>query len=383
MQRQCTAFTDAAIRHLRHQLRRPVMDSVDGHNVEPARRWRCQRPPGLWSRREESGDMSGKSFGVFPYVGTLHALQSVNNYVLSLCLYHNILSLREDKITTGRGRLRNLSGRVSRRVMTFVNRPVRELALKRFISKIEARRRAEMDNSWTKRELRPGQVTYPRSRSRSLERLRNGPDQSVAEEISSNKEKSAELVTGNNDNDGAVIVNGLPFWITAEDPQLIDREDSDTDDELPLNADIVLDVHRRNLELDKMPAIPVVLDPLDDLRKLQKRDKLFFTKTVLFGNSVRSMINLSDTTSMKISRKQGKISTLSFNQPDTRFLYLRERFWVLTEDPYTPTCIARPEVHGRRKGSLTESTNKRQKGLVQPEEEGRNSSNNEETVGVQ
>ncbi|KAE9416587.1 hypothetical protein Angca_000758, partial [Angiostrongylus cantonensis] len=222
------------------------------------------------SRREESHDMSGKSLG----------------------------------------RLRNLSGRVSRRVITFVSRPVRELAIRRFITKIEARRLAEMDKSWTRRELRPGQVAYPRSRSISLERLRNGPDQvfagalnpeitsqlpstSVAEEISSDKKKSAELVTGNNDNDGAVIVNGLPFWVAEENPQLIDREDSDTDDALPLSADIVLDVHRGNLELDKMPAIPVVLDPLDDLRKLQKRDKLFFTKTVLFGNSVRSMINLS------------------------------------------------------------------------------------------
>uniref|UniRef100_A0A0K0D9S3 Uncharacterized protein n=1 Tax=Angiostrongylus cantonensis TaxID=6313 RepID=A0A0K0D9S3_ANGCA len=188
------------------------------------------------------------------------------------------------------------------------------------------------------------------------------PSTSVAEEISSDKKTSAELVTGNNDNDGAVIVNGLPFWVAEENPQLIDREDSDTDDELPLSADIVLDVHRGNLELDKMPAIPVVLDPLDDLRKLQKRDKLFFTKTVLFGNSVRSMINLSEGITTKLQR---------------------ERFWELAEDPYTPTCTVRAEVHGRRRGSLAGNTNKRQKRLAQTGEEGRNSSNNEGAIGVQ
>ncbi|KAJ1374587.1 hypothetical protein KIN20_037299 [Parelaphostrongylus tenuis] len=244
------------------------------------------------------------------------------------------------------GRLRNHSGKVSRKVKTFVSRPVRELAIRKFISRIEARRRAQNGNNRTRTESRSGQRAFPQLRNRSLERLRSGPDQlaspctsgapvllpaflrykrsilpasnrqpvdlSVAEENCPNRDKSAELV---NDNGNAVIVNGLTFWITADDPLLIDREDSDTDDELPLNADVVLDVHIGNIELDEMPAIALVtcpehlskillkyminvglrvtLNPLGDLHKLQKKDNLFFTKAILFGNSVRSMINLS------------------------------------------------------------------------------------------
>ncbi|KAJ1358716.1 hypothetical protein KIN20_017212 [Parelaphostrongylus tenuis] len=193
----------------------------------------------------------------------------------------------------------------------------------------------------TRRESRSGQRAISQPRNRSLERLRNGPDQTVAEENCSNREESAELV---NDNGNAVIVNGLPFWITADDPLLIDQEDSDTDDELPLNADIVLDVHKGNIELDAMPATAVTLDPFDDLHRLQEKDKLFFSKGILFGNSVRSMTNLSDMASKKISKKRRKISTLSFDQPQTRYLYLRERFWELTERPYTPTCTTRGEA---------------------------------------
>ncbi|KAJ1358719.1 hypothetical protein KIN20_017217, partial [Parelaphostrongylus tenuis] len=190
------------------------------------------------------------------------------------------------------GRLRNLSGKVSHKVKTFFSRPVRESATRKLISRIEARRRAQNDNTMTRRESRFGQRAISQPRNRSLERLRNGPDQlaspctsgapvllpaflrykglilsatnlqpvdvSVAEENCSNREESAEHV---NDNGNAVIVNGLPYWITADDPLLIDQEDSDTDDELPLNADIVLDVHKGNIELDAMPATALVSRP--------------------------------------------------------------------------------------------------------------------------
>ncbi|KAJ1358717.1 hypothetical protein KIN20_017213 [Parelaphostrongylus tenuis] len=118
------------------------------------------------------------------------------------------------------GRFRNLSGKVSHKVKTFFSRPVREPATKKLISRIEARRRAQNDNNMTRRESRSGQRAFSQPRNRLLERLRNGPDQTVAEENCSNREESAELV---NDNGNAVIVNGLPFWITADDPLLIDQ----------------------------------------------------------------------------------------------------------------------------------------------------------------
>ncbi|KJH50759.1 hypothetical protein DICVIV_03106 [Dictyocaulus viviparus] len=289
-------------------------------------------------------------------------------------------SPREREDTSGKsfGRFRDLSERVSRKMKTFISRPISELAIKKFIGKIEARRQAELDNTLTRRELSPGQTLFPRSRSKSQgERVRNGPDQimcfkvfadvpdpevltqlpstTIAEDIALNNETSAELITGNKDNDGELLIDGLPFWIAGEEWRQIDPGDNDTDDDLPLNADIILDVDRGEVNLVKMPTVPVILDPLGDLSELRKRDKSFFAKSVLFGNSVRSMINLSDVTSTKVSIKRAKISTLSFVLPESRFVYMRERFWEFTEYPYRPNNATRGKTTRRRSGSVTTS----------------------------
>ena len=37
----------------------------------------------------------------------------------------------------------------------------------------------------------------------------------------------------------------------------------------------------------------MVLDPLNEVTLMKERDKLFFNRDILFGNTVRTMINLS------------------------------------------------------------------------------------------
>ncbi|EYC08155.1 hypothetical protein Y032_0067g22 [Ancylostoma ceylanicum] len=234
------------------------------------------------------------------------------------------------------GRILELSERVTRKVRTFVSRPIRQPAMRKFIARLELRKQAELAMK-DQRKLNDGDVSFPREKmKRAAERAQSGPPEdmfinvshdsfaclpstSVAEEtnLKERTETGCALVTGNNDNDGQVIVDGHPFWLEENE-----NEDTDTADDLPLNAEVVLDVDEGKIQLATIPKIPVVLDPFGDFSTLQKRDKLFFNKALLFGNSVRSMINLSDMTSVRARRRtkrnKGKPN---FITPTTRYFY--------------------------------------------------------------
>ncbi|KHJ90172.1 hypothetical protein OESDEN_09987 [Oesophagostomum dentatum] len=203
-------------------------------------------------------------------------------------------------------RFMNLSGRVGRKVKTFVSRPIREPVMRRFVRRVESRKNLEPPSS-KEDKLIHGEVSFPKLRRKtSVEKRRNGPDEvftdtsqadfnlpstSVAEDNLKRELKAAcKLVTGNNDNGGKVIINGRPFWVEEDQEE---NEDSDTADDLQLNAEVVLDVDDGKITLEHMPHIQIVLDPFNDLSVLKSRDGLFYTKGILFGNSVRSMINLS------------------------------------------------------------------------------------------
>ncbi|RCN50660.1 hypothetical protein ANCCAN_03273 [Ancylostoma caninum] len=113
-------------------------------------------------------------------------------------------------------------------------------------------------------------------------------------------------------------------------------EETDTADDLPLNAEVVLEVDEGNIELATAPKIPVILDSFEELRNLQKRDKLFFNKALLFGNTVRSMINLSDMTSVRVGRPTRRSKAKPrFTFPTMRYYYRREKWWRLKGLPYT------------------------------------------------
>ncbi|CAJ0591240.1 unnamed protein product [Cylicocyclus nassatus] len=243
-------------------------------------------------------------------------------------------------------RLLDLSERVGRKVKTFVSRPIRPAAMKRFVKRVRAR----ITLPRRTRELETyGEVAFPRTQRLSSERRKEAenifvdatqdtlvlPSTSVAareeQEVSEKLESGCPIITGNKDNNGQVLIGSQPFWMRENEVDVI------TADDLQLNAEVVLDVDDGKIVLETMPKIPVLLNPFNDLKVLKKRDGQFFTRGLLFGNSVRSMINLSDMTSVKIpERKRMHKRIVDFTRPSARYFYERETHWDFEKQYYVP-----------------------------------------------
>ncbi|VDO26919.1 unnamed protein product [Haemonchus placei] len=88
------------------------------------------------------------------------------------------------------------------------------------------------------------------------------------------------VIKGNKDNDGMLLTNGQPFWFTDMPPD-------ETDDELVMNASVLIEVMENRRKLVPMPDIEIVLDPMEETTVLAARDKSCYTRDVLFGNTVR------------------------------------------------------------------------------------------------
>ncbi|KAL6733055.1 hypothetical protein Aduo_003742 [Ancylostoma duodenale] len=107
------------------------------------------------------------------------------------------------------------------------------------------------------------------------------------------------IIRGNNDNNGVILMDGQPFWATNIAPD-------DTDDELVMNAAVLVDVLENRLKLVPMPDVEIVLDPLEETTVLAARDSSCYTKEVIFGNTVRSMVNLNELSIRALSIKGRK-----------------------------------------------------------------------------
>ncbi|WKY11049.1 hypothetical protein Q1695_002972 [Nippostrongylus brasiliensis] len=116
------------------------------------------------------------------------------------------------------------------------------------------------------RELNRGAVPFPLDRvSRSLRR-RNGINEVFADEsflecstqlpTTSFAEEMAAFDRGGNQNEGAVVVNGSPFWVDPLSKLPTAPDTSDTEDDLPLNGGVIFEVHQGTIELVPMPEIP-------------------------------------------------------------------------------------------------------------------------------
>ncbi|KAK6029810.1 hypothetical protein OSTOST_04069 [Ostertagia ostertagi] len=170
------------------------------------------------------------------------------------------------------GRLKNLSERAVRKVKTFVSRPIKESALQRFITKLEARKEAEESGRISGRELKQGDLPFPkpiqRTKSREFKEKSNErrePDtvdlKSVAQMpilcSGGDLPSGCKPVTGNKDNNGRLFIDDCqPFWTEQRKPTEADLADSDTEDVLQMNAEVALDVCDGNIKLVNMPTIP-------------------------------------------------------------------------------------------------------------------------------
>ncbi|VDL86674.1 unnamed protein product [Nippostrongylus brasiliensis] len=182
--------------------------------------------------------------------------------------------------------------RAFRRVKTFVSRPIKEATLQRFATMVEAKKQAEESGQITNRKLKRGDDVFPKPIQRS--KSKDGAKESVAQAalyFGGSLPSGCKIVTGNKDNNGHLLTeDDQPFWTEQRKPTEDDL--SDTDDDLQMSAEVVLDVCDGKVKLVNMPSISVVLDPMNELAELKRRDSLFFTREILFGNSVRSMINI-------------------------------------------------------------------------------------------
>ncbi|EYC42568.1 hypothetical protein Y032_0526g2938 [Ancylostoma ceylanicum] len=121
----------------------------------------------------------------------------------------------------------------------------------------------------------------------------------------------------------------------------------DTDDELVMNAAVLIDVLENRLKLVPMPDIEIVLDPLEETTTLAARDSPCYTKEVIFGNTVRSMVNLNELSIRALSIKGRKkqvtrvygedLKPLSMLEPTIMKTYYRKTYDRSKAIPFTPS----------------------------------------------
>uniref|UniRef100_A0A915B6U9 Uncharacterized protein n=2 Tax=Parascaris univalens TaxID=6257 RepID=A0A915B6U9_PARUN len=84
------------------------------------------------------------------------------------------------------------------------------------------------------------------------------------------------------------LVNGTPFWLLLPPPD----DDDMTDDDLPVDMDILEQVCTGKKTLDPRPFNKTTFDPFGPVSKMKADDVLFERDTILFSNTVESVIRL-------------------------------------------------------------------------------------------
>ncbi|CAJ0585765.1 unnamed protein product, partial [Mesorhabditis spiculigera] len=90
------------------------------------------------------------------------------------------------------------------------------------------------------------------------------------------------VLVKNKDNGGKLFVKNRPFWTSP-------HNDDDTNEECPIASSVVLAV-AKGMKLAEPPEESVVIDPFAPLADMQARDKKWFSKDLVFGNTVRGII---------------------------------------------------------------------------------------------
>ncbi|TKR93299.1 hypothetical protein L596_007782 [Steinernema carpocapsae] len=226
-------------------------------------------------------------------------------------------------------------------VKTFISRPYKTASMQRILSKVTRRKEyrekhecsdVSEDSSSSAQRLKDGDDIFPilkKQKSPSKESpspnsppppkespKATGPQRTLADDIKEKlfKPKRHVRLVKNNDNNGQLFMaDGMPFWHQKgkgiKGRQDVDSKADLTDDELPMNADMLLDVHSGKVTLIEMPNNPITLDPYASLEVLEARDEQFFTRNVLFSNTIRSMINLNDEMTTSDRKKPSSVPT--------------------------------------------------------------------------
>ncbi|WKX88087.1 hypothetical protein Q1695_008032 [Nippostrongylus brasiliensis] len=256
---------------------------------------------------------------------------------------------------------------------TLTSRPIRERSLIEMAAKVRKRKEPKYSTVQTQKSV--DEDAFPRAAPKKGKKKRGTkkkneeifvpridsawllPDTSVAEKMGGSIELEVRptattlpgsglpIVTGNKDNDGMLMVGGQPFWATTITPD-------ETDDELVMNAAVLIDVLENRLKLQPMPDIEIVLDPMEETTVLAARDRTCYTKEVLFGNTVRSMVNLNELSIRALSIKGRKkqvsrvdpeeLKQLNMEVPTMLNTYYRKTYNRFKPIPFTPTAKKPP-----------------------------------------
>uniref|UniRef100_A0A915A2B7 Uncharacterized protein n=1 Tax=Parascaris univalens TaxID=6257 RepID=A0A915A2B7_PARUN len=237
-------------------------------------------------------------------------------------------SSRRDRTLSESIRSMNSSRRRTRdRIKAFLfSRPMSEKSVKKVVARIKRREELRRDAALGKpavsptaspNVLRSSDDTFPSAKRRieCISASVKSPESKESRErrssVSSEREKRVQqLIQGsketfmqqkykivkNKDNNGHLLDEcGIPFW-SARSNQAKEEEyeEEDTDEELPMNADLLLEVQAGRMKLVNMPEMSLLMDPYEAVETLKSRDGVFFNKDVLFSNTVRTMVNIND-----------------------------------------------------------------------------------------
>ncbi|VDN05867.1 unnamed protein product [Thelazia callipaeda] len=225
----------------------------------------------------------------------------------------------------------NLSstGGARERIKALFSRPMRETSVQKVVEKIKKRNELRKEGIPKTKEpetpLRSADEKFPSKRQIDRCSPETRKKQKTANIYPPKKE--ASLVSRvKNDDDGQLLDDDdIPFWSitnTIDDDESVDEA---TDEDLPMDSELLLEVQSGLRKLVKMPETKIIMDPYASLDYLQSRDATFFTTQVIFSNTVRSMVNLNDEVSSKevISKRRRKLTKIPIKNPQYIVEYKR------------------------------------------------------------
>ncbi|CAJ0577563.1 unnamed protein product, partial [Mesorhabditis spiculigera] len=225
--------------------------------------------------------------------------------------------------------------RAVRKLVRFKSSRLSERRLEKWSKKVEERMQRRQAVNAKNKILHAFATAFPSSSSeRSKEAAANKKSASTPTDKSANRKNSGTpggKRFGNPGPDGkAILESGQPFWV---DPNA--DEEAPTDSTLPLNADVMLDVLRGKITLKPMPNVPVKLDPMGKLEDLERMQP-FFDSEIIYGNTVRSMINASETVNTRSSdqSERSQRSKSSMANPANKSNQRKRKSFKITEPTF-------------------------------------------------
>ncbi|MCP9262719.1 hypothetical protein DINM_006073 [Dirofilaria immitis] len=175
------------------------------------------------------------------------------------------------------------------KIKAFFSRPMQDASVRKFVEKIKKRNELRKENIFKEKvleaPLRRADEKFPSRRQ--IERLK--PQMRTKNDRIILLKKSISRVT-NKDNEGELFdEDGIPFWSKSSKVQKDSERKSEeiTDEDLPMDSELLLEVQAGLRELVKMPKIRIVMDPYAPLDYLKSRDEIFFTNEIFIEEPIK------------------------------------------------------------------------------------------------